>query len=403
MVSNKLDHWFRQEYSKMLSVFIAKYGVGQIDNIEDAIHDALHKAMMIWGFKEIPNKPSAWIFRVAQNNLIDQFRRKSTDNAIPEIIDTFEEPRISEINDETLRLIFACCHPNLKENESVILCLKFAAGFGLHEISRALLSSYEATKKNFQRAKKKFKAFNLSLDIPENKYLQGRLERVLKVIFLMFTEGYRPTDGDTILKEDLCFEALRMALTIFKFDILKNSKLFALISLMCYKSARLPARIKEGNKFIRLEDQDRKLWVKDLITEGNNFLTMAIKEDNHSEYHFHMAVESKYVNEEKFEDTNWHALMNIYNYWRKITNNPALELNRIVVVMHALGPQRALIDLNTNCSEQKNHLYHAIKGEVLLKLNKPQDAIACFENALKISRNTTEKKLMESKINGLKT
>lgn len=401
MVRDKLDHWFRLEYSRVLSVFISKYGAGQIDNIEDAIHDAMYKAMMLWGYKEIPENPSAWIYRVAKNNLIDQLRKKSTESEFPELKEEVIDPSLSEIKDETLKLFFACCHPKLKEQESIILCLKFAAGFGLHEISRTLFSTYEATKKNFQRAKKHFKEYNLSVDIPSNKQLKSRLESVLKVVFLMFTEGYRPTDGDQILKEDVCFEASRIAMTIYKHDALKSSKLYALIALMCYKTSRLEARMKGGNTFIRLEEQDRNLWDKELIKEGNYFLSLAIKEDNQSEYHFHAAVESQYANANKFEHTNWEGLLNIYNYWRKITKNPSLELNRIVVVLQALGPEIALKELNKNCSDQKNQLYHAIKGEVLLKLNKSNEAKKCFENAMEISRNSTEKKLMENKIAGI--
>ncbi len=398
MVHEKLDHWFRYEYSKVLSIFISKYGARQIDNIEDAIHDAMYKAMMIWGYKEIPKNPSAWIYRVAKNNLIDQLRKKTTESEFPEINEEVKDPSLSEIEDETLKLFFACCHPKLKEQESIILCLKFAAGFGLHEISRTLFPTYEATKKTFQRAKKHFKEYNLSMQIPSNKYLKDRMESVLKVIFLMFTEGYRPTDGDQILKEDVCFEALQIATTIYKHDVFKTSKLYALIALMCYKSARLEARMKGGNTFIRLEDQDRNLWDKELIREGNYFLSLAIKEDNQSEYHFHAAVESQYVNVDKFENTNWQGLLNIYNYWKKITKNPSLELNRIVVVMQALGPEIAMKELNENCKDQRNQLFYAIKGEVLLKLNKSNEAKRCFENAMEISRNSTEKKLMENKI-----
>ena len=232
MVQEKLDHWFRHEYGRVVSIFVAKYGAWQIDGIEDAIQNAMYKAMMVWGYKGIPEEPSAWLFRVAQNSFYDQLRKSKQQ---PDMVAT-EEERLDEhlidVKDETLRLIFACCHPKLKEQESIILCLKFAAGFGLHEISRALFISYEAAKKKFQRARAHFKTSNLGLkrarahfktsnlglEIPANDLLKERLDSVLKVIFLMFTEGYRPTEGEQILKEDLCFEALRVAMTIYKHE-----------------------------------------------------------------------------------------------------------------------------------------------------------------------------------------
>ena len=402
MVKEKLDHWFRHEYGRILSIFANRFGADKIEIIEDALHDALYRAMLTWGFKDIPKNPSAWIYKATFNNIIDQIRRNSIKIDIEtEIVEEIEETELSEIKDETLRLIFACCHPKLKEQESIILCLKFGAGFGLHEISRALFISYEATKKKFQRAKNHFKTLDLSLEISGSEDLQKRLDSVLKVIFLIFTEGYRPTDGDRVLKEDLCFEALRIAMNIYSYNKLHDVKLFALISLMCFKCARIEARMAGCNKFIRLRDQDRSLWSQDLIHEGNRFLSMAFKKDNHSEYHFHAAVESQYIIAEKYENTDWNALLNIYNYWRKFTDNPSLELNRIVVVMEALGPEEALSELEGNCNETTGYLFFAIKGEVLFNLKKYQESQMCFQKAKSLSKNKIEQKYFESRLTAL--
>ncbi|MCG8307217.1 MAG: sigma-70 family RNA polymerase sigma factor [Cytophagales bacterium] len=398
MVKEKLDHWFRHEYGKMLSIFITKFGADKIDLIEDALHESLYRAMLTWGYKEIPNNPSAWIYKVASNNLIDHFRKKAFQDDIPEIAEELTDPEFSEINDQTLKLIFACCHPKLREQESIILCLKFGAGFGLHEISRVLFITYEAAKKKFQRAKNHFKSYHISLEIPGNKELQSRLNSVLKVIFLIFTEGYRPTEGDQILKEDLCFEALRTALILHSHENLRSSNLCALIALMCFKSARIEARMQGGDEFIRLRDQDRSLWSSELIEEGNRFLAQAFKEHNHSEFHFHAAVESQYIQADTFEKTNWTGLLNIYNYWRKLTKNPSLELNRIVVVMHAQGAEKAYEELKQNCSEKNGYLFFAIKGEVLQQLNRHREATECFLKAKSQTKNKIEKRFFDGRI-----
>ena len=171
---------------------------------------------------------------------------------------------------------------------------------------------------------------------------------------------------------------------------------------MCFKSARIEARTFGGKEFIRLRDQNRDLWSKELIAEGNRFLALAFKEDNQSEYHFHTAVESQYIIAKSFEKTNWQGLLNIYNYWRKITQNPSLELNRIVVVMHALGPEKALEELDKNCSGHDGHLFFAIKGEILQNLGKYVDAIHCFEKAKDLSNNKMEQKHFENKMMQLK-
>ena len=393
----KLDHWFRHEYGRVLSILIARFGPAKIDLIEDSIHDAMLKAMLVWGYQHVPDNPSAWIYRVSSRNLIDELRRKHPQQEVAKGHEDSTEPDLGEISDETLKLIFACCHPLLSEEESIVLCLKFAAGFGLHEISRALFISYEATKKKFQRAKARFKAGSLGLELPENAGLQNRVDGVLKVIFLIFTEGYRPTSGDLILKEDLCYEALRIALQLNTHDDLQSSKLHALIALMCFKSARIEARMRGEDGFIRLKDQDRSLWSKELLAEGNHFLSLAFKEDNQSEYHFHAAVESQYITAPSFEKTNWEGLLNIYNYWRKVTKNPSLELNRVVVVMHALGPDKAIKELNENCTK-KDHLYHAIKGEILVQLGERETAIKHLQEAIKLNRNNAEIALLEKKI-----
>jgi len=398
-VQDKIDHWFRQEYTRVLSLFLARYGADKIELIEDAIQEALFKAMQVWSYQDSPDNPSAWIYKVAQNKLLDQFRKKQLNQ------DHLDEPNIeqpeldnSEIKDETLKLLFACCHPELKSRESIILCLKFAAGLGLNEISRALFTSYEATKKNFQRAKKHFKENNLDLAIPGNELLKPRLQRVFKVILLMFTEGYRPSQGDKILKDEVCFEALRLATTLYQHELMRNSQLYALIALMCFKSARIEARTHHNNRFISLKDQDRTLWSPALIQKGNEFFTLALAQNNQSEYHFHAAVESQYVNVKSFDETDWNGLLNIYNYWRQISKSPALELNRIVVVMQALGPEEALDELQNNCKSQKNHLFYSIKGEIFLKLKEYDQAISCFEQAIKFSHNSLEQDLIMSKI-----
>ncbi len=399
MIQEKLDHWFRHEYSRMLSLLVSKYGSWQIDSIEDAIHDALHKAMQVWGYKGMPDNPSAWIYRVAQNNLINQFRKNSKQGELGVEVSEDQEPSFSEIKDETLKLFFACCHPQMNEQESIILCLKFAAGFGLHEISRALFSTYEATKKKFQRAKAHFRSSGLSLEIPSNELLKERMDSVLKVIFLIFTEGYRPTDGDQLLKEDVCYEAMRIASAMYRHEAFKTSNLYALLAMMCYKSARIQARMQGGNDFIRLKDQNRDLWEKGLIAKGNEFLYLAFERDNHSEYHFHAAVENQYVTVDSFEKTDWDKLLNIYNYWKKTTKNPALELNRIVVVMHAQGAETALNELEKNCTEGNDHRYHAIKGELFCNLEKYGPAKECFQKMMDLCPNRAEQKLAKKRIN----
>lgn len=401
MVEEKVAHWFRHEYSRLLSMLVARYGTQHIELVEDAIHEALYKAMQVWGYKGMPDNPSAWMYRVASNTIIDAFRKNKPETGIPDNYDLEETKAATDEEDERLRLIFACCHPDLKKHESIVLCLKFVAGFGLNEISRALFSTYEATKKNFQRSKNHFKQYNLTLEMPEEKAQKERLQRVLKVIFLIFTEGYRATEGDTALKEDLCFEAMRLAMLVYRSKELKNTEVAALLAAMCYKSARIDARMQKGGEFVAFAEQDRSLWAYDLIEQGNQFYREAIKKDNLSEYHFHAAIEAQYVNVKSYEETNWERLLNIYNFWKRMYENPSLELNRVVVFMKVHGAEEALKELEKHCSEAQGHLYFAIKAELMKTVGNNMEAISCLEKAISLTRNKMEKRLMEKKIKAL--
>ncbi|KAB2839504.1 MAG: sigma-70 family RNA polymerase sigma factor, partial [Melioribacteraceae bacterium] len=278
-IHNSIEHLFRHEYGKITAALTSKFSSYQIDLIEDSVQEALLKAMKLWSFQEMPENPSAWLYRVASNHLIDQLRRakKSVEYDFPEnfLIEeiTHDDSSIlSGIKDEQLKMIFACCHPILNDTEQIILSLKLISGFGIKEISSALLKNEEAVKKAITRAKLKFKNEIGKIEVPNERELNQRLNSVLKVIYLIFNEGYKSTGGETLVKKDVCLEAIRLAEILTENKICDVPQLNALLSLMCFNAARFEARINENEELVTLENQNRNLWDKELINAGMYYL-----------------------------------------------------------------------------------------------------------------------------------
>ena len=262
-----IDHLFRHEYGKIVAVLTARYGAAMIDRIEDAVQDALLRAMQMWGYQQPPANPSAWLYRVANNRLIDLLRRENRLDAIdrlpesPAVPPSLADPQAENaVADELLQMIFACCQPSLNPSEQIALSLKLLCGLSVKEIARALLKKEAAIKKSITRAKAKLQQMEDPLAVPRGGALQKRLEAVLQVLYLLFNEGYKSTAGDTLIKKDICEEAIRLAGILYQNPYSRTPALNALLALMCFNAARLDARVSGANELLTLADQDRGLW-----------------------------------------------------------------------------------------------------------------------------------------------
>ena len=238
-----VDHFFRHEHGKMIASFISKFGFTNLEIIEDAIQDALIKAMQVWPFHDVPKNPSAWIFRVANNRLIDKLRREKKvsnldvlDNAWEDTID-FQMPEEEEIEDDQLKMIFTCCHPSLPEETQIILTLNLLCGLGTEEIARALMKNKEAIAKALTRGKRKFKTEVGSLQPPGIEETKRRLQVVMKVIYLLFNEGYKVTKGVQLMDLPLSTESIRLGMLLLT-RFASNHELNALMALMYFQIRR---------------------------------------------------------------------------------------------------------------------------------------------------------------------
>ena len=410
--NKSIDHLFRYEYGKIISLLTSKFSSQRIELIEDAVQEALLKAMKVWAFKEIPENPSGWLYQVSKNYLIDQLRRenKSVDietstKYFSSEIDLKDEEILSNLSDDQLKMIFACCHPSLNPEDQIMLSLKLIGGLGLSEISSALMKSEDAVKKAISRAKQKFKTKVGTPVIPEGAVLTKRLDMVLKVIYLIFNEGYKTTGGENLINKDICDEAIRMALLLHENKLCNTPELNALLALMYFNASRFDARLDEKGNLLTLDKQDRAIWNQDYIQKGLTYLNNSSNSSNVSEYHIEAAIASNYSTAKSFEETNWQAILTLYDILLEINPSPFIKLNRLVVFEKIYGAEKALSQLalfENDKNISKNYLYYLIKADFKQSLGDSKESISLLKSAIDLTDNLIEKKFILGKLETIK-
>ncbi len=405
-LSKTVTHLFRNEYGKVVALLTSKYGVAQVEKIEDAVQDTFLKAMRIWGYQRIPENPTAWLYKVANNGLIDKLRKakKLTYTSSDYLMESTTEAdgfwTDNEITDSQLKLIFACCHPSLSTEHQVILSLKLIGGFSNKELAEALLKKEETVAKSFTRAKKKFREEVQLLQIPVQMGLQSRLFVVLQVIYLLFSEGYAATTGGQIVKRDICYESLRLALLLKKNRYCQHPNLNALIALICFHASRFDARINADGELVTLEFQDRKLYNRELIAIGSSHLEDAgTANQPPSRYHLEAAVSYEHCAAPSFKETDWANILLLYNLQLQTQYSPMAALNRIVPLAKVQGVEKglaALEDWKCKNDYQQVALFYTIRAELLAELErefKPD-----LERAISLTENMLVKRHLEKKL-----
>lgn len=404
----KVEHLFRNEYGKVVSILVNKYGTAHLEKVEDAVQEAFLKAMRLWAFKSVPDNPTAWLYRVAKNALIDVLRRDkkmSQDDTVFQHEKTGDDEELTsdkEIADSQLRMVFACCHPVLSQEHQIILSLKLIGGFSNKELADALLKNEEAVAKAFTRAKKKFRNEVQWLKVPVEMGLQSRLFTVLRVIYLLFSEGYSTTVGTSLLKKDICYEALRLALLLHKNKYCQHPNLEALIALMCFHASRFDARLNSEGGLVTLEHQDRSTYNNELVQIGIYHLENAGAQDKlPSNYHLEAAVSYHHCTAKTFEETDWKSILRLYDLQLQYYYSPMAALNRIVPYSKVHGPKRALKELylleNTSNFESSG-LFYAIKAELLLEIGNTKEYQPTLQKAIHLSQNELVKKHLKGKL-----
>ena len=404
----EISQFYRHEYGRVLAHLTHKFGTAHIEQVEDAVQEAMYKAMQAWPSQGIPISPAGWIVRTAQNFMLDGLRRqqnfdqKHAQEWLRRGGESMEETVLDEeLNDDQLRMMFACCHPSLGEESQLYLTLKILGGFTNREVARALLKQEEAVAKGYTRAKKHLRDAGVHLEVPLGAGLMARLDQVLRVIYLLFNEGYNATAGEQLVRTDLCEEAMRLTQLLLDHALLRKPQVHGLMALMLFQTSRFPARQDGLGNLLTLENQDRSLWDQEMITKANHHLDLATAFGQMHDYILQAGMASIHAMAATFAQTNWHALLGLYTLQVKRNPNPVIRLNRVVVLQRALGASEALAELDALSAfptMQRYYLYHAIRADVLLDLGANDSARETLRVAMDLTANTRERQFLVEKM-----
>ncbi len=406
--SQLVDHFFRTEYGKAVSHLTSKFGASNLELAEDSVQEALIKAMQTWPYSQIPDNPTGWIFRVARNKMIDQLRRnqKTKNQEVPERVEEMNEDlSLESINDDMVRMMFACCHPSLSQEYQIILTLKILGGLSIREISSSLLKKEETVAKAYTRAKKKFKKDEIKLILPPAHEIENRLDMVLKIIYLLFNEGYKSAEGENLIRKELCEDAIRLNRVLLESEICNTPAANALIALMLFHVSRFAARTDNEGNVITLEQQDRSKWNQELIQQGLIYLERASEQGAMNEYLIQAAISATHCRAQTFHDTDWENILTLYDLQLQITPSPIVELNRVVALEKVHGSLLGVKEIERLEATQffdEYYLFYAIKSEMLQKLGNNEDAKEALEKAIALTKNEKEKSYLSLKLSRIK-
>jgi len=402
-----IEHLFRHQAGRMVAYFTRLFGPAHIDLAEETVQQAMVRALQTWPYQGVPENPGAWLFRVARNSAIDAIRRDKSlagDEALAEMTSADSspsDPLIEEqLRDDELRMIFMCCHTDLSRETSVALSLKTVGGFSVREIARAFLSEDTAVAQRLVRAKRQIREHGMSLDMPTGDELKRRLDSVLEVIYFIFNEGYAAHEGQDLIRQDLCTEALRLGSLVAASSI-STPRVHALVALMALQAARLPARVDQAGDLVLLEKQDRNRWDRSLIGLGFYHFDQSMAGDEVTEYHAQAAIAATHARAGDSESIEWPLILEFYDQLFAMNPSPVVALNRAVAVAKVHGPAQALAEIKQLEQEQKLQQYYlllAVRGHLLLELGRAAEAADNFRAALELPCSEPERRFMRRRL-----
>jgi RNA polymerase sigma factor (sigma-70 family) len=412
-VSRLADHLFRHEAGKLVSVLTGVFGIERLQLAEDVVQEALIRALKTWPYHGIPRNPAAWIMQTAKNLALDAVRRETRfRHKQPEIVATIEqwggesgsaEPARfeTEIKDARLRLMFACCHPEVPREAQAALALKTLCGFSVPEIARAFLTTEAAVAKRLTRARQAIRDRGIRFEIPEGGELADRLEGVLQTLYLLFNEGYKASVGEALLREELCAEALRLALALAEHPAGNQPAVHALLALMCLNTARFNQRLDAEGNILLLRDQDRSRWDPRMIARGLLHLEQSAAGGELSRYHLEAGIAACHCTATEYTSTDWPRILSLYDALAKIDSSPVVAVNRAVALAYVEGPAAgiaALEVLRSNRSLQLYPLFYAVLAELELQQGHFASAVDHLKSALDLTTTPAECTLLSSRL-----
>jgi RNA polymerase sigma-70 factor (ECF subfamily) len=405
-------HLFRRESARMVAALTRLFGVHNLALAEDVVQDAFYRALETWKVRGVPDNPSAWLMSAAKNRAIDVVRRERTSRTFaPELGRLLETewtlaPAVAEafaahtIRDEQLRMMFSCCHPGVAEDAQVAVVLNLLCGFGAGEIASAFLSSRAAIEKRISRAKKALASEGALFDLGATEFVT-RLAAVRRALYLLFNEGYHGASAATLVRPELCEEALRLTALLLEYPPASTTTTAALGALMCLHAARLPARVDVNGELTALAAQDRTKWDPLLLSQGIALFEQSAAGEQISAYHVEAAIAAAHASARTLEETDFATIVALYDRLMSIAPSPVVALNRAIAIGELQGPAHGLAALDA--IEDRERLasypfYPAARAELELRRGQRRRAETQFRAALALARNDAERRFLERRL-----
>jgi len=410
-MSDDLESVFRREAGRCTATLIRV--LGDIDLAEDAVAEAFAIAAERWAESGVPPNPGGWITTTARNRAIDRLRRESGridryleaqrigDEGDPPEPDL--EALIDVVPDDQLRLMFLCCHPALSPDAQVALTLRLLGGLETPEIARAFLVPEATMAQRIVRAKRKLRDNRAGYRIPEPAEMPARLRPVLATIYLVFTEGHTATSGDGLVRTDLSAEAIRLGRALVEL-MPDEPEAAGLLALMLLTDARRPARMAPDGAMVRLSDQDRSLWDRRLIEEGQRLVRACLRRNRPRHFQIQAAIAAVHSDATRFEETDWSQIVALYDQLLALSSNPVVAVNRAIAIGEWHGPDQglaALAGIDGVGQLDDYQPYHAARADLLRRAGRIEEAAVAYERALELTTNPAERRFLIDQRDGM--
>jgi RNA polymerase sigma-70 factor (ECF subfamily) len=407
-ISDTVDSVYRAESRRVLATLIRL--LGDFDLAEEALHDAFRAAIEQWPRDGIPRNPRTWLVSAGRFKAIDRMRRRKrfqpledgAEERIPAEADDIADVLDEQLEDDRLRLIFTCCHPALPLEAQVALTLREICGLSTEEVARAFLVPAPTLAQRIVRAKNKIKVARIPYEVPEKDALPARLDGVLRVVYLVFNEGYAASSGDSLTRGELSGEAIRLGRLLV--DLLQDPEATGLLALMLLQESRRAARVSATGDLVLLDEQDRSRWDRALIAEGVARVTSALSSRRIGPYTLQAAIAAVHAEADRPESTDWREIVGLYDILLRAEPTPVVELNRAVAVAMCDGPAAGLELIEALLARgelEQYHLAHAARADLYRRLGNDGEARDAYLRALDLTQLEPERRFIELRLSEL--